>query len=78
MGTVVGFAALFGFSGWVIGFLVVAGRMTEIDSEIAQGIGMMMAPFAPDAILFGIMGAFFGMLIGAIKNASSKKKVDSE
>ena len=53
-----------GIVGWFIGYIVVMSRIIDTDSPLAKGIGMMMAPTAPDTILCAGIGAIIGFLIG--------------
>ena len=53
-----------GVFGWFTGYIVVMSRFSSTDNPFAQGLGSMMAPTAPDTILFTAIGALTGCLIG--------------
>ena len=63
--------------GWVCGYAVVYSRMEELrESPFVYAQGIQMIPTAPDTIMFTVIGAVAGFLIGLLKYAMKKGETD--
>lgn len=64
--------AIGGFCGWAVGYFTVISRFQD-QGALAQGIGAVMAPTAPDTMLFMVIGVIVGFVVAGIAEASAKK-----
>ncbi len=60
------------FVGWSLGLLIVGMRVEE------SLLGMMVVPFAPDTMLFTVVGGWIGLVVGFVRQRAERPAASRE